>query len=208
MAKPLTILSSINTNSRKASFWLLAYLIQTPSLINAVREETAAAFRSDGTIDVEHLHKSVPQLDAMWAEMLRLSAFAASVRYITADTIIGGKKLKRGNRLIVPYRQLHMNEAVFGDHVETFQHERFLKKPRLSQGINFRPFGGGSTACPGRHIAKRAVLLFTAVVLHNFDVELVAGESMIEADLTKPVPGLMSPKVGQDMLVRLTPRKF
>lgn len=182
--------------------------MQNPSLINIVREETAAAFHSDGSIDLDFLHTSVPQLDAMWLEMLRLASFAASVRYITADTIIGGKVLRQGNRLIIPYRQLHMNGAVFGDKVETFCPDRFLKKPRLSQGINFRPFGGGQTACPGRHIAKRAVFLFFAIVLRRFDIELVPGQAMIEADLTKPVPGLMSPKFGQDMLVKLTPRKF
>lgn len=144
----------------------------------------------------------------MWSEMLRLASFAASVRYITADTVIGGKLLRCGNRLIIPYRQLHMNGDIFGDEVESFCPDRFLKKPRLSQGINFRPFGGGQTACPGRHIAKRSVFLFIAMVLRRFDIEVVPGQTMIEADLTKPVPGLMSPKVGQDMLVRLLPREF
>ncbi|KAI1841566.1 hypothetical protein JX265_004704 [Neoarthrinium moseri] len=204
----MTIYWAINTNSRKAAFWLLAYIIQTPSLVSIVREETAPAFKPNGNVDFEYLHASVPQLDAMWTEMLRLSAFAASVRYITADTIIGGKTLRRGNRLMVPYRQLHMNEAVFGEDVEQFHHERFLKKPKLSQGNSFRPFGGGSTACPGRHIAKRAVLLFTAMVLHRYDIKLVDGQKMMEADLTKPVPGLMSPKLGEDMLVQLAPRKL
>lgn len=150
----------------------------------------------------------------MWHEMLRLSAFSASVRFIKADTVVGGKVLRRGHRLMVPYRQLHMNEGVFGAAgvgvgVGAFDPERFLGKrgARLAQGNSFKPFGGGVTYCPGRHIAKRAVVLFTALVLHRFDVELVEGQEMLQADLTKPVAGLMSPKEGQDMLVRLTPRK-
>lgn len=143
----------------------------------------------------------------MWCEMLRISAFSASVRFITADTIIGGKVLRHGHRLMVPYRQLHMNEGVFGDRVGEFHHERFLDKPRLAHSNSFKPFGGGITYCPGRHIAKRAVLLFTAMVLDRFDVELVEGQDMLQADLTKPVAGLMSPKEGKDMMVRLTLRK-
>ncbi|KAI1330301.1 cytochrome P450 [Xylariaceae sp. FL0255] len=202
----MTIYWAINTNSRKAAYWLLAHLLQHPSLLDVVRQETAPMFSADGSVDITYLHKSVPRLDAMWAEMLRLSAFAASVRIITADTVIGGKTLRKGNRLIVPYRQLHMNEAVFGDDVEKFRHERFIEKPRLTQGNSFRPFGGGSTACPGRHIAKRAVLLFVTLVLHRYDIELVPGQDEMDADLTKPVPGLMSPKVGQDMMMRLKRR--
>lgn len=198
----------INTNSRKAAFWLLAYIIQTPSLVTTVREETAPAFRPDGSVDLDYMHTSVPQLDAMWTEMLRLSSFAASVRYITSDTVIGGKTLRRGNRLMVPYRQLHMNEAVFGEDVEHFRHERFLEQPKLARGNNFKPFGGGTTACPGRHIAKRAVLLFTAMVLRRYNIAPLKGQRMMEVDLTKPVPGIMSPKVGEDMLVQLTPRKL
>ncbi|KAI1127998.1 cytochrome P450 [Nemania abortiva] len=203
----MTIYWAINTNSRKAAFWLLAYLLETPSLIDIVRSETDPAFGADGSIDFTYLHTSVPQLDAMWAEMLRLSAFAASVRIVTADTIVGGKTLRQGNRLMVPYRQLHINEAVFGDEVETFRHTRFIEKPRLAQGSSFRPFGGGSTACPGRHVAKRAVLIFVALVLRRYDIKLLPGQKIIEADLTKPVPGLMSPKMDEDMLVQMVERQ-
>ncbi len=126
--------------------------------------------------------------------MLRLSAFAASVRFITADTVIGDKILRKGNRLIIPYRQLHMETSIYGESVDQFRHDRFLKESRLAQSKNFRPFGGGVTMCPGRHIAKRAVFLFTAMVLHRFDIEVVGDRRVLEADLTKPVPGLMSPK--------------
>ena len=199
--------SRINTNSRKASYWMLAYLLQDPSLLEVVRQETAPAFRADGTVDLDYLHNSVPQLDAMWNEMLRLCSFAASVRFVTDDTMLGGKILRKGTRLIIPYRQLHMNQSAYGESVEQFEYTRFLKEPRLAQSRNFRPFGGGVTMCPGRHIAKRAVFLFTAMVLRRFDAEIVGDQRTLEADLTKPVPGLMSPKIGEELLVRFTPRK-
>ena len=34
------------------------------------------------------------------------------------------------------------------------------------------PFGGGSNMCPGRHLAKQEMLLETALLLGNFEVEL------------------------------------
>ncbi|KJZ69547.1 hypothetical protein HIM_11060 [Hirsutella minnesotensis 3608] len=179
----------------------------TPSLVDTVWQETLPAFRDDGTVDFEYLHTSVPNLDGVWNEMLRLSTFAASVRFITADTIIGTKVLRKGNRLIIPYRQLHMDKSVYGADVDQFRHSRFLENPRLTQTNRFRPFGGGATMCPGRHIAKRAVYLFTAMVLHEFDIEIVGQRRALEPDLTKPVPGLMSPQVGQELHVKLSPRK-
>lgn len=203
----LTIYWAINTNSRKAAFWLLAYILQTPGALEAARAETAAAFREDGSVDFKFLHDETPGLEAMWNEMLRLSAFAASVRFITEDTPLGGKTCKKGNRLIIPYRQLHMDRGVYGESVDQFDPERFRRDPKLATGNNFRPFGGGATMCPGRHVARRAVFLWVAMVLNRFDVELEGEQELMEADLRKPVPGLMSPKEGEDMYVRLTKRK-
>ncbi|KAI3327514.1 cytochrome P450 [Ustulina deusta] len=203
----MTIYWAINTNSRKAAYWMLNFLLATPSLLDVVRKETAPVFRANGSVDFQHLHHSVPNLDAIWNEMLRLSAFAASVRYIKADTVVGTKILRKGNRVIIPYRQLHLDQSVFGDDVHKFRYQRFLHKPKLAQTNNFRPFGGGTTMCPGRHIAKRAVFLFTAILLRRFDVELEGDQKMLEPDLTRPVPGLMSPKLGDELVITLRPRK-
>jgi hypothetical protein len=49
--------------------------------------------------------------------------------------------------------------------------------------------------------------MFTAMLVHRFDIEVVPGQTMLEADLTKPVPGLMSPKAGVDMMVKIRARK-
>ncbi len=208
---PTTHLCSINTNTRKAAFWLLSYLLHRPALIDAIRTETASAFpTADGTtIDLTRLRDGhCPLLDDLWNETIRLSAYSASVRFITRDTIIGGKVLRRGARLMIPYRQLHFDEDVFGPGVDEFRPERFAEKPSLLRSDNWRPFGGGTTMCPGRHVAKRAVMLFVAMLLREFDVEMVGGPQtpVPDAEQGKPVLGIMSVKEGQDLMVRLTRR--
>jgi hypothetical protein len=202
----LTIYWAINTNTRKAAYWLISYLVQDPELMDVVRKETAPAFRADGTADFEYLHTSTPHLDAAWTEMLRLAAYSASVRFVADDVVLGGKTLRKGNRLIIPYRQLHMDESVFGGDALEFRHTRFVENPRLATSSNLRPYGGGATMCPGRHVAKRAVLLFVAMVLRDYDIEL-EGTAGLEPDMSKPAPGLMSPKIESEMKVRLTERK-
>lgn len=136
-----------------------------------------------------------------------MSAYSASVRFITADTVIGGKVLRKGNRLMVPYRQLHFDESIFGDDIQDFSPERFINKTNLTRSDNWRPFGGGTTMCPGRYVAKRSVLIFVAMLFHRFDVEMAGHQPMPAAEEGKPVLGIMSVKEGEDLKVRLTPRK-
>lgn len=141
---------SINTNTRKACFWMLAYIIYQPELIDIIRTETEAAFSHDGYVDFHYLNDSCPQFGAIWSETIRMTAYSASVRHLTEDTIIGGKTLRKSNRVMIPYRQLHFNEDVFGKDVNDFDPKRFLKDDSLQRSPSWRPFGGGITMCPGR----------------------------------------------------------
>ncbi|KAE8350519.1 cytochrome P450 [Aspergillus coremiiformis] len=205
----VTIYWGINTNTRKAAFWLLTYILNNgPEYINLVRKETLPAFQNK-PIDLEYLHDHCPHLDAMWNETIRLSAYSASVRFVTSDTVIGGKILRKGNRLMIPYRPLHFDESTFSLQypVNEFRHERFLQKSKnLTRSDNWRPFGGGTTMCPGRYVAKRSVLLFVAMLLQRFNVELVT-KRIPEPEEGKPVLGIMSVKEGEDVLVRVWSRE-
>lgn len=189
-------------------FWLLNYVLHAPSLIEVIRNETKPAFAKDGKINLEYLHRKCPQLDAIWNETIRMTAYSASVRFLTEDTIIGGKILRKGNRLMIPYRQLHFDQDTFGETAESFDHERFLKNKRLAHNSNWRPFGGGKTMCPGRFVAKRSVLLFVAMLVQRFDIEMDGYQSMPAADEGKPVLGIMSIKDDDDLRVKLTVRKM
>ena len=131
---------------------------------------------------------------------------------------------------MIPYRQLHFDQDVFGpEPVDEFRPERFtadkVRGEQLTRSDNWRPFGGGKTMCPGRYVAKRAVLLFIAMVLREYDLEAVGTRLEIqkgggekkrkegekfgvpEAEEGKPVLGIMSFKDDDDLLVRITRRR-
>ncbi|KAF7119077.1 hypothetical protein CNMCM5793_008720 [Aspergillus hiratsukae] len=190
----VTIYWGINANTRKAAFWLLTYILHygPQHYVDMIREETLPAFSPDKSIpDLDYLHDNCPHLDAMWNETIRLSAI-----------------LCKGNRLMIPYQQLHFDESIFGvDYpVEEFRHELFMQKGRnLTRSDNWRPFRGGTKQCPGRYVAKRFVLLFVAMLLRRFDVELVT-RRIPAAEEGKPMLGIMSIKDGEDVLVRVRPR--
>ena len=129
---------------------MLAYLVSHPDLMDAVRSEMASAFDSPGCVNFHYLNDSCPQLGAIWNETLRMTASSTSVRYLIADTVIGGKTLRKNNRVMIPSRQLHFNEEVFGRDAHQFDPDRFIRNKALLKGSSWRPFGGGTTICPGR----------------------------------------------------------
>ncbi|KAI0859747.1 cytochrome P450 [Xylaria cubensis] len=220
-----TVYWGATTNTRKAAFWLLAYVIDTPGLLAALREETAGAMDKAGHLDLGILHDAQQNgcFEAVWNETIRMSAYAASVRYIARDTIIGGKVLRQGRRLMIPYRQLHFDENVFGPEVNEFRPARFgfdvsgkekNKKPEglglkaTTGGDSWRPFGGGVTLCPGRYIAKRSVHIFIALLLSRYDIKSVGSKAVPEVEMRRPVFGIMSVKEDAEQVrVELTARK-
>ncbi|RYP18842.1 hypothetical protein DL765_003722 [Monosporascus sp. GIB2] len=146
---------AINTNTRKTVFWVLTYLIHNPCLLAAYREETEPAFSGHDLVNPIYIQDAAncPQVDAIWHETLRLSGWSASVRLVNQDTVIGGKLMGKGNRVLVPHRLLHFDESVFGENVHAFRPERW-RKGNLVRSPSWRPFGGGKTMCSGRFLAR------------------------------------------------------
>lgn len=58
-------------------------------------------------------------------------------------------------------------------------HDDNTRKPYFSmEGLSasWIPYGGGQSHCPGRHFAKRQMILSTAIFLTAFDIELIEEE--------------------------------
>lgn len=202
----LTEYWGINTNTRKAAFWMLANILHDTKLHQTLVDEIQLAFTTaqPRTPDPHFLLLNCPHLNAAWDETIRLSAFSASVRHITEDTVIGGRLLRKGGRLMIPYRQLHFDASVFGPDVETFHAERFLKDKNLTNGSSWRPYGGGTTQCPGRFAAKQVVLSFLAMLLKRFHVSVDRPQPFPKAQLGTPVLGIMANQ--SELQIRLSPR--
>ncbi|KAI1418401.1 cytochrome P450 [Hypoxylon sp. FL1857] len=199
---------SINGNTRKAPFWMLSYLLFDESLIETIRAETECAL--DGNdVNVAYLLdvQKCPQLNSIWDETIRLTAFAASVRFLTRDIELGGKVLRKGNRIIMPQRQLHFSERAFGENATQFEPDRFLKNPALRRNSSLRPFGGGATMCPGRNLAKQMTLVFIAIALNRFDISLnPPNQAFPRPAEGKPSIGLVDMQDGCDIQVKLSAR--
>ena len=186
---------------------MLAYILHDPELYDALVQEIQPAFDNDAkTPNAQYLSERCTRMNAAWNETIRMSAFSASVRHVTEDTVIGGKLLRKGGRLMIPYRQLHFDESVFGSDVNSFKSDRFLKDEDLARGGSWRPFGGGTTQCPGRFAAQKVVVSFVATLLTRFHVQVDGLQQFPEGQLGKPVLGIMASK--GELQVRITLRKI
>lgn len=121
---------------------------------------------------------------------------------------IGGKALQPGRKLLMPYKQLHMDAAIFGPNADSFDARRFINDKALERSTSWRPFGGAKTHCPGRFLARREVYMFLVIALFRFDLKLVTrpGESMSRfprADTSVPAGGLLPPVKGDDVFVEI-----
>ena len=202
------------------SFWIFAHLLYDRQLLELVRAEVQPGV-TDGELNMQYLTEQCPWLEAVYLEVMRLTAGSSSMRDVAEDTVIGGKTLKKGNKVMVQYRQLHLDKGVWGSSFADFDPARFVKNKELSRSPNFKPFGGGQHLCPGRFLARRVIFAFVANVLSRYNIELgngVTGEKQDEkvtslprfprADESKPGAGTLAPVAGDDVIIRLSPRKF
>lgn len=201
-----------NSNTVNLLFWMLAYLLFDPPLLTSVKRETEATFQG-GSMDTKHLMEGCPLLESMFYEVLRLVNGALSVRKVVAATEIGGKILQPGNKVLFPFRQLHFNKEVWGEDPSRFEPERFMKNKSLASDISYRPFGGGVSKCPGRHMAKIEIMGFIALLLNRFHVGLSTfpelglrgnPQTFPKLDGSKPSTGITGPVDNMDIFIEVT----
>ncbi|KAI5861435.1 cytochrome P450 [Durotheca rogersii] len=198
------------SNEHNSCFWLLAHLLYDEPLLARVRRETEAAWRGD-QLDIKRLCASCPALDAAFNEVLRLNNAAAAVRVASRATVVSGKVLRAGATIVLPFRQLHRDETVWGADVERFDAARFLRNRAWARSASFRPFGGGATLCPGQTLARHEVFGFVAVLLRRFRLTLArppGGEVPPFPPLNSVTPsfGLNGPMRGTDVIVNVAER--
>lgn len=183
--------SAVQANAPLTAFWLLHFICVLPGYMEKIRREVAPAFdpSSGNLTDISHLVNNTPLLNAMYHETLRYTSGALSVRKVEEDTIVAGYAFLAGSLVMMPVRPGHFDPGVFGNDVDEFVPDRFLREDDKQSGRRnpgtkaLRPFGGGNTLCPGRHFATNEIFAFVATVVHRFDLEPVAGQAMAKPDM-------------------------
>lgn len=215
-ASNLSLWLGTQANANPSAFWVIYQILLLPADMRArVEAEIAPAFdpATNRLTDLNHLINNTPLLTSIYWEVLRLTAGSASVREVEEDTMIGGYRFCKGAMVMIPLRLQHLNEDVFGDDVDTFVPDRFLRNAselegnKKNPGIKvLKPFGGGTSLCPGRHFAINEIFAYVATVLRKFDMELPPGQEVAGLRTSVPSVGTLPPD--RDVRVRVRMRKY
>lgn len=178
----MSFLFAAITNTAITSFWLVLRICSDPHLLQVIRDEiTAISQKADSirreaiVLNVDRLTNECPLLLSTYRETLRTISDISSNRLVTEDTMLCSKdghtyRLRKGSLLQISGGAMHSNPALWSSNPDDFEPRRFLQDKSAQNKTAFRAFGGGSTLCPGRHLAAAEVLLWTAAIVQGFDV--------------------------------------
>jgi cytochrome P450 len=106
-------------------------------------------------------------------EMIRYNtAFILMRRQCLQDTEVGGKLIKKGDKIILHYHTVNHDEKVFGEDAMKFDVRRPERMPNLYN--EHRAFGVGQHFCLGTHLARLEVrVMFEEIIPRMRNPKLV-----------------------------------
>ncbi|KAI0882867.1 cytochrome P450 [Annulohypoxylon maeteangense] len=201
-------------NSIVTASWAIFEIFRDPELLASVRAEidAIALTSADGHIQfhIDQLLR-LPVLQAVYAETLRLRMDFYIIRMPDkVDMNIQDWIIPRRKVMVAPTTVAHMDSKAWStglnnEHpVDLFWIGRFLKYPTRSMHSvdtqsqdpasptfstkefegSWIPYGGGPRQCPGRHFAKRQILLTIALMVSLFDCEISEVGKHVQGDST------------------------
>lgn len=168
------------------------YCLRHESVIERLRRDAAAAGIStaDKTVSFKDA-RAIPYVEAVVRESLRIlpGVSMPMERYVPADyQLPNGAVLPKGSILGVNPYILCRDKAVYGEDVEEFRPERWLRDEEggeTEEGFRERlarmnaadlTFGGGRRVCIGKELGLYSVYKVLVTLLVKYDFELVEPE--------------------------------
>ncbi len=108
-------------------------------------------------------------------EMLRYNtAFILMRRTAMEDVEVGGKLIKKGDKVIMHYHTVNQDESIFGDDAMEFNVRRAEKMPDMYK--EHRAFGIGQHFCLGTHLARLEVRIMFEELIPRLRHPKLVGE--------------------------------
>ena len=215
MATSLAMLSS----GAVTVFWLMFHILSNRDAMCRIREELHAVASDESeaidtmprtrVLKMNSIKDSCPALMAMLNETLRYHSTVINIKQVQHDTKLADQYLLKKNAVImIPGQSIHHSTDIWGADATSFDHTRFLSaasKKNLTSSSAFRPFGAGTTMCPGRHFSTHVMLSLVAMLVLQHDISPIAGSwtapTKRNADLWNAMP-----KPDWDVNVRVVKR--
>ncbi|XP_014285807.2 cytochrome P450 6B1 [Halyomorpha halys] len=177
----------------------LAYdLAQSPDCQTKARQEVKAQFKKYGEYSWECV-KDMKYLNCCLKETLRLHPPLQFLnRVCNRYTELGGVKLKKGTRIVVPLHVLHLDSNYFPD-PKTYKPERFLEDKQHK--FIYLPFSEGPRMCLGSRFFILEALILFAQILDKFELSL--SKEMKLPLKYEPNTVFLTPKYNNPVIINL-----
>lgn len=171
----------------------LLHILSEPGVVEDVRTELEKAGWAQATATsiaggedarralLDIIPNKLPLMRSIWHETLRIHNNSLTVREVIAPTELSGKNgrnwfLEKGGVVSIPCGLMHYNEKLHPN-PDDFHAGRFLETSLGGEGENpsrtTKPFGGGTTHCPGRVFAEKQMIGLVAGMVWRYDMKIV-----------------------------------
>ncbi|TXG59197.1 hypothetical protein EZV62_017026 [Acer yangbiense] len=163
--------------------WILKYLGENPSVLQAVTEEQEAIIKSNSGDDEKAPSlswadtKKMPITSRVIQETLRVASILSfTFREAAEDVEYQGYLIPKGWKVLPLFRNIHHSPEIFPD-PEKFDPSRFEVAPKPN---TFMPFGNGTHSCPGNELAKIEMLILLHHLTTKYRWSMVGSNSGIQ----------------------------
>jgi cytochrome P450 len=173
------LIAGTDTTAHTLSF-AVGELSLNQRVFQQARDTVDQAWKSQGTINTENL-KELAYIRAIIKETLRLYSVASGSTSLQTqrDTVIEGKVIPRGTGVSWSMLAAGRDPEVYANPDE-FLPERWLDKSKETSSLPMIDFGSGPHRCLGEHLSMLEASMMLALLIYNFDWELVNGRSSLE----------------------------
>lgn len=188
----MTIFSAGHETTANLLTWTLYLLARHPEILAKLRLELDSL---RGKTPDEADLQSLIYTRAVLNESMRIRPpVGLMMRKVKQDTEIDGYVLKANSLVMFSIYNLH-HHADFWDRPEVFDPERFLSTEK--RRFSYMPFGTGERICIGNHFALMEGQLLLAMIIQQYDVQLVNDE---EAEIEMAIT--LRPKGGVPVFLK------
>lgn len=206
--------TAILINTVPTAFWTIFHVFSDQKILERVRNDlsTTLTIREEmgithWIIDLNRVNK-VPILASIIQESLRHRGSGSGPRFVLEDIMLDNRHLlKKDSYLIMPSHDFHFDRDAWGETVNDFDPQRFMKpNAKKVQPGAFRAFGGGANLCPGKAYAIMEVAAMVAMLVLRYDMRPVSGEWVDPGQDTTNMSLAIGPP-REKVLVNMVPRK-
>lgn len=172
----LTLLMAGEDTTAHTLSWFIYLLTQEADVCGKIREEADAVLENSCWAERYEQNAQLKYLEGAAFEAMRFKPVAPLMLWESSEDIeLEGVLIEKGQRILTHHRFGALNEEHFTE-ADSFKPERWLKESRcpVHNTEAYTPFGGGPRYCPGRNLAILEIRMVMAMLLKNFEVELVS----------------------------------